>query len=214
MKKYLMAIPLLLMLGLTMPAAAQNQKKTAQEELVDTTRQDGLEAYSDTTEAATGRDTVYISDPADTYNIDASDASVVKEIIKSVHRNELAGMVLVILILVVIFVLAPLAFLIAILYFIYRNRKQRIQLAQMAMQNGQPIPDQLLNETKADENTYQTGMRQLCLGVGLMVFLGYTAGDVGFGIGVLVFFIGLGKVIIAKTSAKKNDNPSNIEDNE
>jgi len=45
------------------------------------------------------------------------------------------------------------------------------------------------------------------LGVGLMVFLGMLLGKIGFGIGALVFFIGLGKLVLAlidKQSEKKN----------
>jgi hypothetical protein len=37
-------------------------------------------------------------------------------------------------------------------------------------------------------------------GVGLAIFLGIVAGKVGFGIGALVFFIGLGKWFIARQS--------------
>jgi hypothetical protein len=78
------------------------------------------------------------------------------------------------------------------------------------MQNGQPIPDRLLNENNGDayDDEYQKGMRQCFVGVGLMIFLGYAAGSVGFGIGALVFCIGLGKVFASKTAQKKN-NPNN-----
>jgi hypothetical protein len=55
----------------------------------------------------------------------------------------------------------------------------------------------------------------VCLGVGLMFFLGYTAGKIGVGIGLLVFFIGLGKIIIAKTAERKvsNVNDGNNDNN-
>ena len=39
-----------------------------------------------------------------------------------------------------------------------------------------------------------------------MIFLWFAAGAVGFGIGALVFCIGLGKVIVAKMTDKKQDN--------
>ena len=74
----------------------------------------------------------------------------------------------------------------------------------MAVENGQPIPDQLLVESNVnDKDSYQSGLRQVFLGIGLMVFLGYSAGEIGFGIGALVFFIGLGKVVIAKTNKQQ-----------
>ena len=80
------------------------------------------------------------------------------------------------------------------------------------MQQGQPIPDQLLKDAPADtDDEYQKGMRQCFVGVGLMVFLGYAAGQVGFGIGALVFCIGLGKVFASRT-ARKNNNSDIIDD--
>jgi hypothetical protein len=100
------------------------------------------------------------------------------------------------------FVLAPILIIIAVFYFINKNRKDRIKLAQMAMEKGQPIPDELLkeNQNPLSNDDYQTGIRQMFTGVGLAIFLGIVAGKVGFGIGALVFFIGLGKWFIARQS--------------
>ena len=72
----------------------------------------------------------------------------------------------------------------------------------MAMEKGQPIPDELLKERVAqiDDDEYQKGLRQMFTGIGLAIFLGIVAGKVGFGIGALVFFIGLGKWFIARQS--------------
>jgi hypothetical protein len=78
----------------------------------------------------------------------------------------------------------------------------------MAMEKGQPIPDELLKDRVAqiDDDEYQKGMRQMFTGIGLAIFLGLVAGEVGFGIGALVFFIGLGKWFIARQSRNmRND---------
>ena len=108
-------------------------------------------------------------------------------------------------VLFILFVLAPVLIIIALFYFINKNRKEKMRLAQMAMQQGQPIPDQLLNEQSTDINDeYQKGLRQCFVGVGLMIFLGLTAGEVGFGIGALVFCIGLGKIVAGKMAEKKS----------
>jgi hypothetical protein len=86
----------------------------------------------------------------------------------------------------------------------------------MAMQNGQPIPNDLLNEKQDDwdRNDYQAGIRQMFTGVGLAIFLGIAAGKIGFSIGALVFFIGLGKWFVARQAGttgnrSRNDNNSN-----
>jgi hypothetical protein len=68
------------------------------------------------------------------------------------------------------------------------------------MQQGQPIPDQLLREQNDTiDDDYKKGLRQCFVGVGLMIFMGLAAGEVGFGVGALVFCIGLGKVFVSKT---------------
>ena len=62
-------------------------------------------------------------------------------------------------ILLILFVLAPVLIIIVLFYFINKNRKQKIKLAQMAMQQGQPIPDQLLEDKPLDrDDEYQKGM--------------------------------------------------------
>jgi hypothetical protein len=81
----------------------------------------------------------------------------------------------------------------------------------MAMQNGQPIPNDLLNEKQDDwdRNDYQAGIRQMFTGVGLAIFLGITAGKYGFSIGALVFFIGLGKWFVARQAGTTGNHPRN-----
>ncbi|MDE6647928.1 MAG: hypothetical protein K2K03_08925, partial [Prevotella sp.] len=106
----------------------------------------------------------------------------------------------------IIFVIAPVLIIIALFYFINKNRAQKMKLAEMAIQKGQPIPEKLL-EDKANTITdeYQKGLRQCFVGVGLMIFLGLVADEVGFGVGALVFCIGLGKLVAAKMAEKNNN---------
>ena len=47
-----------------------------------------------------------------------------------------------------------------------------------------------------------------------MIFLGYAAGEVGFGIGALVFCIGLGKVFASKTAQKQNIKNNELNENQ
>ena len=68
-------------------------------------------------------------------------------------------------------------------------------MAELAAQNGQPIPTDLLRSAKNSNANYAPGVRQCCLGIGLAIFLGIIMDELGFGIGALVFFIGLGKII-------------------
>ena len=214
MKKTLTMLLLMLVLGTGTEATAQSHRHTPrqQEELVDTAKKDAVEVFSDTTsiDSAAAMSDDWMQDEDDSQQVKIG----LERILNSVDGDDLAGMLFVLGILFIIFVLAPVLIIIALFYFINKNRKQKMKLAQMAMQQGQPIPEQLLEENAGTlDDEYQKGMRQCFVGVGLMIFLGYAAGNVGFGLGALVFCIGLGKVFAAKTAQKKNDNNDLIKNN-
>ena len=210
MKKVLIVLTLMLTLGMSVQAASQKHRHTPRgTELVDTTKQtSGVDAFSDTTSI----------DSVDNYSFDDewdSDDPVEEAIGKVFERisgdsKMMTGMIIAVVAIVVIFLVAPVLILLLIFYFVNKNRKQKMKLAQMAMEKGQPIPENLLNN-QPDElgDEYQKGMRQCFVGVGLMIFLWYAAGSIGFGIGALVFCIGLGKVFAAKSVGRKNQDINN-----
>ena len=214
MKKVLLTLALLLTLTTGVEAAGQKHRHTPRQEKVDSTNKDAVVVYSDTTSMDTMTTTkhkgkVTITTPTSpwssntvTYEMDDENfGSMLKHLFVDMDSNGIAGMFFVLGVLLILFVLAPVLIIIALFYFINKNRKEKMRLAQMAMQQGQPITDQLLKENPIDsDDEYQKGMRQCFVGVGLMVFLGYAAGQVGFGIGALVFCIGLGKVFASKTA--------------
>ena len=219
MKKGLFTLALLLTLTMGLQAAGQKHRHTPRQEQVDTTDNGGVVVFSDTTSSDTVTVTKHNakftvtthtspwSSNTTTYELDDDDiGNMISNVFSEMKGRDIAGMFFVLCVLLIIFVLAPVLIIIALFYFINKNRKEKMRLAQMAMQQGQPIPNQLLNEQPADaDEEYQKGMRQCFVGVGLMVFLGYAAGQVGFGIGALVFCIGLGKVFAAKTAQKRNN---------
>lgn len=221
MKKVLLTMTLLLTLSMGLQAAGQKHRHTPRKEQVDSTNQGGIEVFSDTTSADTATVTRKVtvttrtspwSTTSTTYDVDGDDLeSIVGSLFSQMDGKDFAGMLFVLGVLFILFVLAPVLIIIALFYFINKNRKEKMRLAQMAMQQGQPIPDQLLNEQPTDVNDeYQKGMRQCFVGVGLMVFLGFAAGEVGFGIGALVFCIGLGKVFASKTAQKKMEKNNDL----
>ena len=214
---------MLLTFGMGVQAAGQKHRHTPQAELVDSAGKDAVEVYSDTTSTDTAntsstvtkrRGTVTVTYPTSpwssrstTYEVDDDDAeNIISSLFNNMDHKDLMGMLFVLCVLLIVFVLAPVLIIVALFYFINKNRKQKMKLAQMAMQQGQPIPDQLLEDKVTDVDAeYQKGMRQCFVGVGLMIFLGYAAGQVGFGIGALVFCIGLGKVFASRTARKNNN---------
>ena len=205
MKKVFMTLALLLTIAGGIQAAGQTG------ELTDSTSKNSIELYSDTTSA---------SQPVtDTDDGDQDDTTVqapsplINQWVNNLDKDDIAGMLFILAVIFIIFVVSPVFIIIALFYFLHKNRKEKMRLAQMAIQQGQPIPDALLKEADLNQNDYQKGMRQCFVGVGLMVFLGYAAGHVGFGIGALVFCIGLGKVFSAKTSRKNFDDRDLRRDN-
>ncbi len=210
MKQLLITLTMLLVLGLTTEAVAQKHRHTPQPqqtELVDSTSKNGVEAFSDTTSTAstpTAADDNFPFDDEDDYVVTTNLDRFFDHF--GVMQTGLAGMFFVLIVLLIIFVLSPLLIIIAVFYFVNKNRKDKMRLAQMAIQQGQPIPDQLLKEqSPVGDEEYKSGIRQCFVGVGLMIFLWFAAGEVGFGIGALVFCIGLGKLIVAKSTASKNN---------
>jgi len=218
MKKVLFTMVLLITLSMGVQAAGQKHRHTPRQEQVDSTDNGGVVVFSDTTSSDTVTVTKHNakftvttrtspwSSNTTTYELDDDDfGNMIHNAFSDMRGKDIAGMFFVLCVLLIIFVLAPVFIIIALFYFINKNRKEKMRLAQMAMQQGQPIPDQLLNEKPTDaSDEYQKGMRQCFVGVGLMIFLGFAAGYVGFGIGALVFCIGLGKVFAGKTAQNIN----------
>lgn len=212
MKQLLISIAMVLTLSMNAEASAQKHRHSPRTEQVDSSKskKDAIEAFSDTT-AEDAEDDKYISYRRRT-SYSGSDAEDVKQVLEGVSSMVDSGMIIGIIAIVIIFLIAPLLIIITIFYFVNKNRRERYKLAQMAIQNGQQIPDDILKEKEDDwdKNDYQSGMRQIFLGVGLAIFLGIVAGKIGFGIGALVFFIGLGKVFIARRSDQpRNDSMFN-----
>ena len=208
MKQLLIAIVMVLALSMNVEAAAQKHRHTPRTEQVDSTKaKDAIEAFSDTTAVdEKAEDDTYVTRSV-TYS--SKDAQELKEVMDVMGSFAVPWVAVSIVSVVVIFLLAPLLIILVVFYFVNKNRKERYKLAQMAIQNGQPIPDEVLKgqplNTKETSNDYTAGLRQIFLGIGLAIFLGIVAGKIGFGIGALVFCIGLGKVVIAKMSGANND---------
>ena len=196
---------MLLVLSLNAEAASQKHRHSARTEQVDSTKdkQDAIEAFSDTTSSSKedAEDDQYITHRHRTTYTTSSDVKELKEVMESVGGIFGPMLAVGVVVFLAIFFLLPLLIIFVIIYFVNKNRKERYKLAQMAIQNGQPIPDDILKNQVASTSKsgdYQTGIRQMFLGVGLAIFLGIVAGKIGFGIGALVFFIGLGKWFIAR----------------
>lgn len=221
MKQYLIAIAMVLALSSHTSVTAQKHRHTPRTEQVSDTlkhNQDAIEAFSDTTATNDANATDDDNNQQSTYRrhvvYEGDDAErVVRGFFSDMDGAAFMGLLVPILAIVCVGFLLPVIIVLLVFYFINRNRKEKYRLAQMAIQNGQPIPDQLLKDDVskgAGKGMYNDGIRQMFTGVGLAIFLSIIMGDLGFGIGALVFFIGLGKFVIARQERKQTDELKNM----
>ena len=205
---------MVLTLSMNADAAAQKHRHTPRVEQVDSTKntKDAIEAFSDTTASAQdAEDDAYIAKSNVKVYADEDVKGVLEQVFGDVNEGQFFGVIALVLgVLFILFVLFPIIIISMVVYFINRNRRQRYKLAEMAIEKGQPIPDHIFKEEAVENITdYQGGIRQMFTGVGLAIFLGIIIGQMGVGIGALVFFIGLGKWYIARQANVNNPNRMN-----
>lgn len=113
----------------------------------------------------------------------------------------------------------PLFIVIAILWFHYQNKQAKYRLASQAIAAGKEVPKELFNEDPSKSGQNDTilakGIKNICLGIGLGVFLWILTEERGIAaIGFLIFCMGIGQVIIAyatRTSPKEGNLPKKTE---
>ncbi len=97
------------------------------------------------------------------------------------------------------------------LYFNYKNRKNRYRVIEKAIESGQPIPQEFL-KTTVNKDTQNKGIKNICLGLGLFIFL-WALTNFAIGcIGILVMCNGIGQYIVAQRNSQKPKDSDNDSD--
>lgn len=173
---------------------AAEQKQAAEDE--------GVEAYSDTTDVDTTA-----SDYDDGGN-DLRDGYHSKyslgnyddpfDFFGSVFGKGTLVVVMILCILIgLVFVFAPLIIIFLIVRYLMRRHNDRVKLAEMAMDKGINIPEsERPIDRQSNEYLVKRGLRNAFLGAGLCVM--FLIWDASFlaGIGALVLFYGIGQAVI------------------
>lgn len=192
--------------------AAIEQKADAQDD------KDENVAYSDTTSTAFGNaaDTDVADDDADdsagyTYtmssnplNMDHFDNPLAFFV--ALFGAGFGGIMLALLILLVILLifLSPLI----VVYLIYRLLKSlhndKVRLTEKAIASGRPIAKSSSTTVygSTDQELWNKGVKNVALGLGLMLMFGFWGFYGLCGIGALIMCMGIGKLVIARTSGK------------
>lgn len=226
MKKYLIALAMLLTLSTAAPVAAQkhrhnpaitatvNNKTVKQSSNTTDDGGEGIVAYSDTTSidttaATTSTTTVGMDDDYSGSSDEDQFFSFISRLM-GILGGTFGGFVAVLATcLVFLFLAAPFIVLFLIVWLLLRNRNRKYRLVEKAMESGQQIPEELLHtEAQGNDYLWRRGIRNGALGLGLVVFFYCLGADPLTGIGWLVFCYGAGQAVIAKTTNRKDDDSS------
>ena len=191
--------------------AAIEQKADAQDD------KDENVAYSDTTSTAFGNaaDTDVADDDNDTagytytmssnpLNMDHFDNPLAFFV--ALFGAGFGGIMLALLILLVILLvfLSPLI----VVYLIYRLLKSlhndKVRLTEKAIASGRPIAKSSSTTVygSTDQELWNKGVKNVALGLGLIMLFGFWGAYALCGIGALIMCLGIGKMVIARTSVK------------
>lgn len=192
--------------------AAIEQKADAQDD------KDENVAYSDTTSTAFGNaaDTDVADDDADdsagyTYTMSSNPLNMEHfdnplAFFVALFGAGFGGIMLALLILLVILLvfLSPLI----VVYLIYRLLKSlhndKVRLTEKAIASGRPIAKSSSTTVygSTDQELWNKGVKNVALGLGLIMLFGFWGAYALCGIGALIMCLGIGKMVIARTSVK------------
>lgn len=208
MKKILVAIMAGLILSAAIPTMAQRHRHTplASVKVNTQTDKDGntknttaIVAFSDTADVDTADADSAFAD--DDYMDDYVDP------IESITKNAIMPIAIVF----IMFCLAPVLIIGLIIYFIIKSRNQKIRLAELALKNGQPIPQNIAKKINqpSDQELWRKGVTKIFIGIGIVMFSIFVHSGMCTGIGFIVAFYGAGQAVIAWTTKKGIGAPSN-----
>lgn len=111
------------------------------------------------------------------------------------------GFVLISIITVISIFALPAIIIFLVLNYRSKKRKERYQVIEKAIESGQPLPEEFVKETKAeDDNIRVKGIKNIFLGLGLAIFF-YAMSNTLFlaCIGLLIMLNGIGQLVIYYT---------------
>lgn len=125
---------------------------------------------------------------------EASDGTTITQ-----HINKgVDGNIVAIIAIIAVFGL-PVFILIVVFYFRHKQRKAKYLLAEKILASGQPLPENFF-DTEKTKDLRSKGISNICLGLGLFIFLWALSDEFSMGcIGLLILLTGVGQIIIYYT---------------
>lgn len=116
------------------------------------------------------------------------------------------------ILLLFLFLAMPFIALFVILRYIVHRHKDRVRLAEMAIKQGRPLTEgQMDFELRPRSYMWRKGVKNLSVGIGLMMFFYFLGAEPLVGIGALVACMGAGKMFMARSNygmKRRDDAPA------
>ncbi len=116
------------------------------------------------------------------------------------------GIVLALFILLIILLvfLSPLIVVYIIYRFLKRLYSDKVRLAEKAIASGSPMAKSASTTVmgSADQELWSKGVKNVALGLGLIILFAFWGAQALCGIGALIMCLGIGKMVIARTNVK------------
>lgn len=107
---------------------------------------------------------------------------------------------------VFLFLFAPFIILLLLIRYFIKKNNARVKLAEKAMETGQPIPDELRPiDRQSSPYLRQRGIRNIALGLGLLVMFSFWGSSTLQGVGALIAIYGFGQFYLSRTPESRND---------
>ena len=153
-----------------------------------------------------------IDDPDDYWTEEKQLSKGGEFIFKQMEDMTKAALIIPVLGIIMIFGL-PILIVALVLYFRHKNKQAKYKLAAEALAAGKEVPKELFEENlaspKQNNETLTKGIQNICLGLGLGVFLWLLTNVAAIAaIGFIIFCKGVGEVIIAYATRSSEKVPS------
>lgn len=202
----------------------QKQKQQAKAAVGDEAAADEMVAYSDTTSAAAADDAAnggasrYKGNGMDETNLyDPARFTDPFSWFAYLSSTSFSGILITLfsLLLLFLFLVMPFIAFFMVLRYIVRRHKDRVRLAEMAIRQGHPLTaGQMDFELRPRSYMWRKGVKNLSVGIGLMIFFLFLGVEPLAGIGALVACMGAGKMFMARYDygmKRRGDTPADGE---
>lgn len=160
-------------------------------------------------------------------SLSEEDAETMKDLIKSFSDGDfpesiLKQVVMPMVIIGLLGTLLPIVCVVAVLVYSYKKRKDKYRLAEKILESGQPLPNSLndvLGDAARQTDLYSRGVKNICLGVALSLFLFFLTDELGIAcIGLFIVANGVSQLLgsrrleraekAGQSSKKEEDKPT------